>query len=101
MTPSVLQDPIPLNLHLAQIGSLPVRFDMLRRSARHVFVKPLVTGIAGPLTLFGRLASLIALWRRRARDRGELAQMTELELRDIGRNSGDLSFEINKPFWRA
>jgi uncharacterized protein YjiS (DUF1127 family) len=40
-------------------------------------------------------------WRRRARDRRQLARMSDKELRDIGCSQADAHREINKPFWRA
>jgi uncharacterized protein YjiS (DUF1127 family) len=39
-------------------------------------------------------------WRRRGRDRHQLAQFDERMLRDIGLTRGDACHEINKPFWR-
>ena len=44
--------------------------------------------------------ALIALWRRRARERTELARMSEYELKDIGLGRCAARYEINKPFWR-
>jgi len=49
----------------------------------------------------GRLAGLVAFWRRRARERAELAEYSDRELRDIGLSRSDANFEVNKPFWRA
>jgi uncharacterized protein YjiS (DUF1127 family) len=40
-------------------------------------------------------------WRRRARDRRQLARMSDNELRNIGCSQADARREINKPFWRA
>ncbi len=42
-----------------------------------------------------------ALWRRRARERSELAAMNAPDLRDIGISRAQAEFEIRKPFWRA
>jgi len=39
-------------------------------------------------------------WRRRGRDRAELAALDERTLADIGLTRGDAEFLINKPFWR-
>jgi uncharacterized protein YjiS (DUF1127 family) len=50
--------------------------------------------------MFGWLRSLDD-WRRRARDRRQLARMSHRELRDIGCTPVDAHREINKPFWRA
>jgi uncharacterized protein YjiS (DUF1127 family) len=39
-------------------------------------------------------------WRRRSRDRAELAALDDRMLRDIGLTHGDREFLIKKPFWR-
>ncbi len=52
----------------------------------------------------GRLAQVraaVALWRRRARERSELAAMNAHDLQDIGISRAQAEFEIRKPFWRA
>lgn len=43
----------------------------------------------------------LRLWRRRARERTELARFTARELRDIGVTPADALYEIAKPVWRA
>ena len=40
-------------------------------------------------------------WRRRRRERAELARLDDRMLRDIGITRGDVWQEINKPFWRV
>ena len=40
-------------------------------------------------------------WRRRARERDELARMSDGELHDIGLTPSDRWTEINKPRWRG
>ena len=40
-------------------------------------------------------------WRRRARERDELARMSDGELHDIGVTSAERWAEINKPSWRG
>ena len=50
-----------------------------------------------------RLLAILRLWRRRRRDRRELAKFALLDdrlLRDIGLTRGGAEFLINKPFWR-
>ena len=50
-----------------------------------------------------RLVAILRLWRRRRRDRRELAKLVLLDdrlLRDIGLTRGGAEFLINKPFWR-
>jgi uncharacterized protein YjiS (DUF1127 family) len=52
----------------------------------------------------GFLATLVAavqLWRRRARDRAELARMGVLALQDLGVPDPNLAWqEAKRPFWR-
>ena len=50
---------------------------------------------------FARWAGILLSWRRRDRERGELARMSESELHDIGITSAERWAEINKPFWRG
>ena len=52
------------------------------------------------LSLISRLTGKLRTWRRRARDRAELARMSQTELHDIGVSSADHWAEISKPFWR-
>ena len=40
-------------------------------------------------------------WRRRARERDELARMSDGELHDIGVTPSDRWTEISKPCWRG
>ncbi len=49
---------------------------------------------------FGTLNRIFSTWRRRARERHELAQLDHRTLRDLGLSSGQIQFEANKPFWR-
>lgn len=39
-------------------------------------------------------------WRRRVRERGQLAQLDDRMLKDIGLTRADAEFLTNKPFWR-
>ncbi len=39
-------------------------------------------------------------WRRRVRERGQLAALDDRMLKDIGLTRVDAEFLINKPFWR-
>ena len=39
-------------------------------------------------------------WRRRTRERAQLAGLDERMLRDIGLTRADAEFLANKPFWR-
>jgi uncharacterized protein YjiS (DUF1127 family) len=52
------------------------------------------------LTLFSRLTGILRTWRRRARERAELARMSQAELHDIGVSSADHWTETHKPFWK-
>lgn len=50
---------------------------------------------------FARWRSALQAWRRRERERGELARMSEADLHDIGVTSAERWAEINKPCWRG
>jgi len=52
-------------------------------------------------TILARLGRTLRLWRRRLRDRGELAQFDGRMLHDLGLTRADAQFEVSKPFWRA
>jgi uncharacterized protein YjiS (DUF1127 family) len=39
-------------------------------------------------------------WRRRSRERAQLAALDDRMLRDIGLTRGDREFLANKPFWK-
>jgi uncharacterized protein YjiS (DUF1127 family) len=44
---------------------------------------------------------MLRLWRRRIREREELAAMSERDLRDLRLSRSDVVVELRKPFWRA
>jgi uncharacterized protein YjiS (DUF1127 family) len=48
----------------------------------------------------GRLLAMLREWRRRARDRAELASLDDRMLADIGVTRTEAEFLGNKPFWR-
>jgi uncharacterized protein YjiS (DUF1127 family) len=54
--------------------------------------------LAGTYTAFGQI---LETWRRRNRERRELAQLDHRTLRDLGLTEGQAQFEANKPFWRG
>ena len=64
-----------------------------------------MSDLARPVAHFARqIGAHLALWRQRNRDRNDLAALAALgdpAIRDAGFDRGSLSFEINKPFWRA
>jgi uncharacterized protein YjiS (DUF1127 family) len=43
----------------------------------------------------------IATWMQRARDRHDLANLSELQRRDMGLARDAIDLEVRKPFWRA
>ena len=49
----------------------------------------------------GRMLAKWREWRRRARDRAELAGRDDRMLKDIGLTRADAEFLSNKPFWRG
>jgi uncharacterized protein YjiS (DUF1127 family) len=67
---------------------------MLRIALPHIALGP------SPPSL-ERWRGAMRLWRRRDRERGALALMSEAELHDIGVTPAERSAEINKPFWRG
>lgn len=55
---------------------------------------------SGP-SLLARTLATLRLWRRRMRERRELASLGERELRDMRASSADIWNETNQWFWRA
>lgn len=53
--------------------------------------------LAGTYTAFNQI---LATWRRRAKERRELANLDHRAIRDIGLSPSEIQFEANKPFWR-
>jgi uncharacterized protein YjiS (DUF1127 family) len=51
--------------------------------------------------VLANIAHKLTEWRHRARQRAELAQLSERDLHDIGITRVDVVFEISKPFWQA
>lgn len=64
-------------------------------------------GVPGRLVMrqrrgwLARLVATLHLWQRRARERRELAQLSERDLRDLRLTSVDVWHEISRPFWRG
>lgn len=53
------------------------------------------------LRVLGRAAETVLAWQQRASDRKRLAEMDERQLKDMGLSRGDISREVEKPFWRV
>ena len=53
--------------------------------------------LAGVFEGFGQV---LAIWRRRARERRELATLDRRTIRDLGLSASEIQFEASKPFWR-
>jgi uncharacterized protein YjiS (DUF1127 family) len=47
-----------------------------------------------------RLLAAFGVWHRRARQRAELAGLSDRVLADIGLSRAEAEFLANKPFWR-
>lgn len=47
-----------------------------------------------------RLLAMVGEWRRRARDRAELAALDDRTLADIGITRAEADFLGSKPFWK-
>lgn len=52
------------------------------------------------LSVGSRILARLGEWRRRARDRAELASLDDRMLRDVGLTRADAEFLSNKPFWQ-
>jgi uncharacterized protein YjiS (DUF1127 family) len=50
---------------------------------------------------FRSLWATLRRWHRCARERDELARMSERELHDLGLSPSAIYTELQKPFWRA
>lgn len=48
----------------------------------------------------GRAIATLRTWRRRGRERAELAVLDDRMLRDIGITRADADFLSSKPFWK-
>jgi len=53
--------------------------------------------LAGTYTAFNHI---LATWRRRARERRELATLDARTIHDLGLSTSEIQFEAGKPFWR-
>ena len=51
-------------------------------------------------SLLTRGLETVRQWRRRARERQRLAELSLYELRDFGASASDRFQELAKPFWR-
>lgn len=49
---------------------------------------------------YAAFTHVIGTWRRRNRERRELAQLDARSLHDLGLSASTVQFELNKPFWR-
>ena len=65
----------------------------LHRSSAPSLASPL----GAPLAAANRL---LHRWRRRSRDRRELARLDHRALRDLGLSAAQVQYEASKPFWR-
>ena len=61
---------------------------------------PALSAAGSVRPVLAHVARRIALWRRRARERAELAGMTSVQLRDIRLNPADARARASTPFWR-
>jgi uncharacterized protein YjiS (DUF1127 family) len=52
-------------------------------------------------SILSRVPGTLALWRKRARERAELATLSARDARDLGIDPGTVNYEASKPFWRA
>jgi uncharacterized protein YjiS (DUF1127 family) len=54
--------------------------------------------LAGTYTALGQV---FATWRRRSRERRELATIDHRTMRELGLTEGQIAYEASKPFWQA
>ncbi len=57
--------------------------------------------LPSPMQVVVRLAGLVAIWERRARERRALGEMSEHMLKDLGISRVDARREAEKAFWRV
>ncbi len=57
--------------------------------------------LPSPMQVVVRLAGLVAVWERRARERRALGEMSEHMLKDLGISRVDAQREAEKAFWRV
>ncbi len=53
--------------------------------------------LAGTYTAFNQI---LTTWRRRSRERRELASLDHRTTRDLGMSASEIQREANKPFWQ-
>ena len=51
-------------------------------------------------SLWQSVLATVRIWRQRARQRRKLAQLTYVQLQDIGITHAEAWREVNKPFWQ-
>lgn len=56
--------------------------------------------LRGRASHLGRALATLRAWRRRSRERAELAALDERMLRDIGITRADAQYLSSKPFWK-
>lgn len=61
---------------------------------------PTKTTAVTPTHWLLRLLAVIAVWRRNARTRRQLARLDDRQLADAGISGCDREMELEKPFWR-
>jgi uncharacterized protein YjiS (DUF1127 family) len=66
------------------------------RSVPRVAARP-----ESPSRRLARFIVLLRTWIKRARQRHELADLNDAQLRDVGLNRNTIQREIEKPFWMA
>lgn len=76
---------------------------MLTNSTKTGFrgVAQALPSFPSPVQVLARLADLLAVWERRARERKALAEMSNHMLKDLGISRLDAQREADKAFWRV
>jgi uncharacterized protein YjiS (DUF1127 family) len=71
----------------------------LSESAKTIFPVAVTTRTASQKGLIERAIGLVRAWRKLARDRAQLAAMSDLTLRDIGFDKATAELEATRTFW--
>ena len=66
-----------------------------------LFDQPVRTDLARGFFLAAKgVGDLLAAWQERSYQRGQLAQLDDRMLKDIGLSRSEAAHEAGKPFWR-
>jgi uncharacterized protein YjiS (DUF1127 family) len=103
LTPNLSQGNIVLYRKLNHISQNWMDTMLHRTIAFPEFRRP--PALARALRLAGftatGLVNILLQWHERARQRYDLAELSDHVLKDLGLSRADVEGEVRKPFWRA